>query len=203
MAFRIYTRTGDAGETGLFGGQRVPKDSNRVEAYGAVDELNASIGAVRASISSIASEAPAHLIDIDALLHRIQHDLFLLGSDLATPQSSATAATARIARMNPQRVDALEEEIDRYEAELQPLKQFILPGGTPQAASLHVARTVCRRAERRAITLVAIARETDSEGDLNPEAIRYLNRLSDLLFVLARAANHRAGVPDVPWNPEA
>ena len=207
MAFRIYTRTGDAGETGLFGGQRVSKDSIRVEAYGAVDELNASIGAVRASVSGINLETPANLLDIDALLYHIQHDLFLLGADLATPQNSSSAAAAKIARMNPERVDLLEAEIDRYEAEMAPLKQFILPGGTAPAAALHVARTVCRRAERRTITLASCERDslsdTSSEGELNPEAILYLNRLSDLLFVLARAANHRAGVPDVPWNPEA
>ena len=197
MAVRIYTRTGDAGETGLFGGQRVSKDSIRVEAYGAVDELNASIGAVRSSVSVVAT---AILKDVDDLLNQIQHDLFLLGADLATPQSSPSLAAKNIARMNPERIAYLEAQIDRYEAELPPLKQFILPGGTAPAAALHVARTVCRRAERRAITLCGAEADDDP---VNPEAVKYLNRLSDLLFVLARAANHRVGVPDTPWNPEA
>jgi cob(I)alamin adenosyltransferase len=196
MAVRIYTRTGDSGETGLFGGQRVSKDSIRVEAYGAVDELNASIGAVRASVSAISTA----IKEIDDLLYRIQHDLFLLGADLATPQSSSSQAAKSIARMNPERIAYLEQQIDHFEAELPPLKQFILPGGTAFAAALHVARTVCRRAERRTITLSGAEAEEDP---INPEAVKYLNRLSDLLFVLARAANHRVGVPDTPWNPEA
>ena len=178
---RIYTRTGDAGETGLFGGGRVPKDDLRVRAYGTIDELNAVIGVVRAGAP------PA---EIEGVLERLQHQLFDLGAELATPEGAATAA--RIARTTPDRVEALERDIDRCEAALPALRQFVLPGGTPVAAALHLARTVARRAEREIVSLAA-------REPVNPELLKYVNRLSDLLFVLARAANQAAGRPDVVW----
>jgi cob(I)alamin adenosyltransferase len=193
MATHIYTRTGDKGDTGLFGGRRVRKDDLRVEAYGTVDELNAALGVAHAQSPDT---------EIASLLLRLQNDLFLLGADLATPDDKDTRkGRTVITRMDPERVAHLESWIDRYESELPPLTQFILPGGHPLAAQLHLCRVVCRRAERRT---VALARsETDSAGStlFNPEILRYLNRLSDLLFVLARAANHRQGVADIPWNP--
>lgn len=180
---KIYTKTGDSGETGLWGGLRVGKDSARVQAYGTVDECNAAIGVARAALA--ASPATAEL---DTLLARIQDQLFVVGADLATPGEAAN-----IPRIGPAEVATLEQTIDSLEAELAPLKQFILPGGAPGAAQLHLARTVCRRAER---CVVALAREEP----VGEQVGVYLNRLSDCLFVLARAANARAGVPDVPWN---
>jgi len=181
----IYTGGGDRGETGLFGGGRVSKDDLRVEAYGAVDELNAALGCARAT------DLPGEL---KALLARIQEDLFVLGADLATPPD-ATVRADRIVRLKPGTASALEPEIDRLDAALPPLKTFILPGGSPAGAALHLARTVCRRAERRVVTL---ARKAGVSG----ESIVYLNRLSDLLFVMARSANAHAGVPEAPWNPK-
>jgi len=177
---RIYTRTGDRGDTGLIGGRRVPKDALRVEAYGAVDELNAHLGAVRAQTADA---------DTAELLDEIQHRLFDLGAELATPAGAGGAGPA----IGDDAIDRLERTIDRLQALLPPLREFILPGGTPLAAALHVARTVCRRAERRLVTL---AREETVRADL----LRYLNRLSDFLFVLARVANTRAGRPDVMWK---
>jgi len=179
----IYTRGGDGGETGLFGGGRVQKDSARVDVYGAVDELNAVMGTARA-----AGLPP----ELDALAGRLQNELFELGADLATPLSS-TARTDLVIRLPDTAPTALEREIDRFEVSLPPLTTFILPGGTPAAAALHVARTVCRRAERRAAPLARA-------GELSPVVIPYLNRLSDLLFVLARAANHRAGTAEATWT---
>ncbi|MCG8348563.1 MAG: cob(I)yrinic acid a,c-diamide adenosyltransferase [Chloroflexales bacterium] len=176
---RIYTRTGDAGDTGLWGGQRVPKDSLRVHAYGSVDEANAVLGIARASGLDD---------DLDQLLAQIQNQLFVLGSDLATPGEAAS-----IPRIDTADIDLLEQVIDKLERELEPLRQFILPGGGLAAALLHQARTVCRRAERWAVSL-------SHEEAINPHVIAYLNRLSDLLFVLARNANARAGVADTPWN---
>lgn len=176
---RIYTRTGDQGETGLIGGHRVPKDHIRVEAYGAVDELNAYLGAVRAQMSDP---------EMDALLDEVQHRLFDLGAELATPGPAAAASSISAAQ-----IDALERVIDRYQDALPPLREFILPGGTALAAALHVARAEGRRAERRVVTLAR-------SEPVRPELLRYLNRLSDLLFVLARAANARAGRPDVTWK---
>ncbi|MBK9715600.1 MAG: cob(I)yrinic acid a,c-diamide adenosyltransferase [Kouleothrix sp.] len=179
---KIYTKTGDAGETGLWGGLRVPKDAARVQAYGTVDECNAAIGVARAG-----GVEP----QLDAILAQIQDQLFVVGADLATPGEAAG-----VPRVGPQEVAFLEQTIDALEGELAPLRQFILPGGTLAAAQLHLARTVCRRAER---WVVGLARE-DAVG---PQVSMYLNRLSDCLFVLARAANARAGVPDVPWkNPK-
>lgn len=180
---KIYTRTGDAGETSLFGGSRVAKDDPRIEAYGTIDELNSSLGAVGASWPS----SP-----IDDQLHQVQSDLFDIGAYLASPGSD------RFHGVVVSRVDDLEHAIDAMEAELAPLKQFILPGGSLAAANLHVARTVCRRAERRVVSLA------DSTEEMRT-TIKYLNRLSDYLFVAARFANLRHGVKDVAWkqNPSS
>jgi len=181
---RIYTRTGDAGDTGLFGGGRVPKDHPRVEAYGAVDELNAALGVARAH------DLPD---DLDAVLLRVQQELFVLGSDLATPASGA-ARPDRVQRIPDAAAGALERDIDRCESELSPLTTFILPGGSSGGAALHFARTVCRRAERRVVGLLRA-------GESTPTPLVYLNRLSDLLFVMARLANARARRPETPWRP--
>jgi len=175
---KIYTKTGDAGETGLFGGGRVPKDDPRVQAYGEVDELNAWIG------FAVAIHLPTFESNV---LEAIQRDLFAIGAELATPNAARLRAA-----LDPATVDALESVIDSYDPKLQPLKNFILPGGSPKAAALHVARTVCRRAER---AVVALARKQQ----INPLIVRYLNRLSDLLFVLARAVNMQTGHGDVAW----
>lgn len=185
MALRIYTRTGDDGTTGLFGGERVSKAGVRVEAYGTVDELNAHLGV------SAAACADQGLCE---LLQSIQNDLFLIGSDLSTPEGQAEVrGVTRIERLSSEPVMRLEASIDLLESQLKPLTAFILPGGCGLAAQLHVARTVCRRAERRVIALA----ETDTT---NPETIRYLNRLSDLLFVMGRVANARAGKADILWR---
>ena len=172
---KIYTRTGDEGETSLFGGTRVAKSDARIEAYGTVDELSSFLGAVAAIDKDIA-EIP-----------RIQSDLFEIGAHLASP------GTSRFPGVDSSRIEDLERAIDSMETELTPLTTFILPGGTAAAAQLHVARTVCRRAERRVVALNDESPETRS-------TITYLNRLSDYLFVAARFANHRAGVADVPWT---
>jgi cob(I)alamin adenosyltransferase len=183
---RIYTKTGDAGETGLFGGGRVPKDHVRVEAYGQVDELNAAIGL------ALALEPRTYGRE---LLEQVQRDLFTIGAELAAPDPAKLARASRDRPpLGPEQVDALEQAIDRHEAELPPLKQFVLPGGVPKAAALHLARSVCRRAER---AVVRLYREHQSDG--RSSVVPYLNRLSDLLFVLARGANHAAGVPEIPW----
>jgi len=183
---KIYTRRGDSGETDLFGGERVPKDHVRVAAYGTVDELNACLGQAAA-----ASEQA----DVRERVASIQSSLFDLGAYLATPDPARRAKTG-MADPEAAEVERLEADIDAFEKELEPLRRFVLPGGTPAAAAFHVARTVCRRAERET---VGLARETD----IAPELLRYLNRLSDLLFVLARLENHRAGVPDVEWQPRS
>jgi cob(I)alamin adenosyltransferase len=180
---KIYTRRGDAGETDLLGGGRVAKDGARVEAYGAVDELNAQLGAAAAI-----STQP----DLRDLAREIQEKLFALGAHLASPDE-ARRERAAIPGVGDADVEALEKRIDALESELAPLRRFILPGGSPAAAGFHLARTVCRRAERRAVTL-------QREEPLSPVALRYLNRLSDLLFVLARVENRRADVPDVEWE---
>jgi cob(I)alamin adenosyltransferase len=181
---KIYTRTGDGGDTGLFGGGRVPKDHRRVAAYGAVDELNAAIGLARALDPTALG---------DALLDDIQRDLFAIGGQLASPEPAKVAKALAKAALSDERVAALERAIDSTEATLAPLDGFILPGGTPKAAALHFARTVCRRAERCVVTL---SREAPA---LAPSILPYLNRLSDLLFVLARGANAAAGRSDVAW----
>jgi cob(I)alamin adenosyltransferase len=189
MTMKIYTRTGDGGETGLFGGQRVRKDNVRVEAYGDVDELNSTLG-----IALVALDA-AGLADVADGLRRVQSDLFTIGANLATPApEDGGRESAHIPRLDPARPAELEAWIDAAEAELEPLKSFVLPGGSAAGAALHLARTVCRRAERKVVTLM-------HEAHVREEHVVYLNRLSDLLFTLARLANHRAGVPDVPWVP--
>ena len=180
---RIYTRGGDGGETSLGDGSRVPKQDLRVAAFGTVDEANAAIGLARLHTEG----------EIDAALARIQNDLFDLGADLCTPEAGTRGAQAL--RILPSQVARLEQEIDRHNAELKPLDSFVLPGGSPAAAHLHLARTVVRRAER----LVA---ELAGQQALNPEALKYLNRLSDLLFVLSRHANQK-GASDVLWRPGA
>jgi cob(I)alamin adenosyltransferase len=177
---KIYTRTGDSGETSLFGGTRVRKDVPRVDAYGEVDELNAWLGLVRAQGLDA---------DLDGEIVHIQRDLFALGAQLADP-SHKIASRMTKAIVGEADVARLEQTIDRFEATLPPLRNFILAGGSPAGATLHVARTVCRRAERR---IVALAPPVD--GVL----LRYINRLSDLLFVLARAVNHRAGIVETEW----
>lgn len=180
---KIYTRTGDAGDTGLFGGERVSKASPRVEAYGDVDELNSVLGVAR--LHRFGGESDD---DFDRLLATIQSRLFDLGAELA----NSKAKELGIPLVDDADITAMERAIDRAEEEVTPLKVFVVPGGSPLGAQLHVARTVCRRAERRVVTLAA-------EVALRPEVVRYLNRLSDLLFTLARLANHRSGRGDVPW----
>lgn len=177
---KVYTKTGDTGETGLFGGGRVSKDDTRIEAYGTVDELNAFLGQARCQ------SLPT---DLDEFVELLQNELFAVGAELATPD----AASKQMAIIDDGNVARLESEIDRLEETLQPLQQFILPAGCAAATCLHVARSACRRAERRVVTL---AREDNVRG----EVIRYLNRLSDLLFVMSRAANQRVGCADVPWQ---
>jgi cob(I)alamin adenosyltransferase len=181
----IYTRTGDLGETDLFAGPRVAKDMPRIEVCGTVDELSAVLGLLRAEPVGEA---------VDRVLARVQDELFEIGAELATPDPGAHG-TRRIGR---EHVRALEQEIDRLDATLPPLGHFILPGGTRQAALFHLARTVCRRAERRLVTLVR-----HSEEPISLVLLAYLNRLGDLLFVLGRAANAQAGRADVPWTKPA
>ncbi|HEY7396262.1 MAG TPA: cob(I)yrinic acid a,c-diamide adenosyltransferase [Gemmatimonadaceae bacterium] len=180
---KIYTKTGDAGDTGLFGGGRVAKNHPRVEAYGDVDELNAMLGAVRA-----AEPMPR----IDEVLVPIQRDLFAIGALLATPDRDKMEKHLEKARVDDSRVAELERAIDDADAELEPLRAFIVPGGTQKAAALHVARTVCRRAERRVVELAQVT-------TIPPVVVIYLNRLSDLLFTLARVANRRGGAGEVTW----
>ncbi len=180
---KIYTRTGDAGETGLFVGPRVPKDDARIEAYGTVDELNTVLGMAR---SESLSE------DLDQLILNVQTQLFTVGAELATPDPQLVG----LRTIGDQDVAALEHEIDHFDAQLPPLTQFVIPGGTPAAAVLHLARAVCRRAERRVVTLL----QTAPQPAVSLIIVRYLNRLSDLLFVLSRVANARASVTDVYWS---
>jgi cob(I)alamin adenosyltransferase len=177
---KIYTRTGDEGETSLFGGQRVSKTDLRIETYGTVDELNSCIGMAR-------SLEPEKTID-DAL-HQIQNDLFVMGADFATPPNKES----KIDRINQVHITRLEGYIDHYEESLPPLTNFILPGGSPAASALHIARTVCRRAERAAI-------HCSSQTPVNHDAIVYLNRLSDLLFVFTRAENAAKSIPENRWK---
>ncbi|MYA19541.1 MAG: cob(I)yrinic acid a,c-diamide adenosyltransferase [Chloroflexi bacterium] len=184
---KIYTRSGDEGDTGLFGGPRVPKDDARVEAYGAVDELNAALGVAAAGLDREASP------DLAGMLHEIQSTLFDLGGELATPDARERAASGKLTPLLAEgSSERLEGWIDALEEELEPLTQFILPGGAPVAARLQLARTVCRRAERRAVSLAAIE-------DVAGEVLVYLNRLSDFLFVAARAVNRREGVEEPRW----
>jgi cob(I)alamin adenosyltransferase len=178
---KIYTRTGDAGETGLFDGTRVPKSDARVDAYGEIDELNAVLGAARA-----AGVDP----DIDETIVHLQRDLFALGARLADPARRIADRVTK-ATLTPEDVSRLENWIDGFEEELPPLGRFILPGGCTPGAMLHLARTVCRRAERR---IVGLGRDA-----VDPILVTYVNRLSDLLFVVARVVNRRAGVSETPW----
>jgi cob(I)alamin adenosyltransferase len=180
---KIYTKTGDKGDTGLFGGGRVSKTHPRVEAYGDVDELNAFIGMAR---------AVEMMPRVDEVLVGIQRDLFALGALLATPDREKMKRQLEKASIDDRRIAELERAIDDGDAELEPLRSFIVPGGTPKAAALHVARTVCRRAERRVIAL-------RPDEEIPEVVIVYLNRLSDLLFTLARVANRRAGAGEVTW----
>lgn len=179
---KIYTKTGDQGKTGLIGGHRVWKDDLRIDAYGTIDELNASLGLVRCE----PLDDP-----LDELLQGIQSDLFDIGAELASPDPKS----AGVSFDRPDRVGALEAAIDHYDSSLPPLKNFVLPAGTRTASLLHVARTICRRGERRIVVLLR-----ENPGRISQATIEYLNRLSDLLFVLARFANHAAGVQDTPWT---
>lgn len=183
VTVRIYTRTGDAGETGLLGGVRVAKDHRRIEACGALDELNAALGLVLAHLDGSPAE----------LLYRLQEDCFRLGAELASPESGKAPASAGSDWVSDEDVIELERAIDRWDAQLPPLRQFILPGGTPAGAAMHLARAVARRAERRVVALAAVE-------PVRPTVLRYLNRLSDLLFVLARWVNHSAGATERPWG---
>ena len=178
---KIYTKTGDSGDTGLFAGPRVRKDDCRIEAFGAVDEVNALLGLTRCE---------PLFAELATVVARLQHELFDVGAELATPDP----ARAGLPQIGEAHVAALECDIDAFEDTLPPLKQFILPGGSRAASLLHLARTVCRRAERRITTL-------SDQAPINRQLLAYVNRLSDLLFVLARAANASAGLPDVPWAP--
>lgn len=179
---RIYTRTGDQGETGLFGGGRVPKSHPRVAAYGTVDELNAVLGWVVATVSDD---------EVATRLATVQGDLFAIGAHMATPADARSRD--HLPPLPRERVDAFERWIDEADEELDPLKSFVLPGGVEGGAALHLARTVCRRAERAVVAL--------EDDDIDPIITVYLNRLSDLLFVWARLINHRAGKPEAPWSP--
>jgi len=188
---KIYTKSGDAGDTGLFGGPRVSKDDARVEAYGAVDELNAVIGLAR-SLGNPRSAAYEPDVEIDAMLAVIQERLFSLGADLATPADSR--ARANLPPVEPTWAEDLERAMDRWDAMLKPLHHFVLPGGSSLGAALHHARTVCRRAERR---VVALHRNEPVAAPL----LVYLNRLGDFLFVAARTANHRENSQEPVWDP--
>jgi cob(I)alamin adenosyltransferase len=181
---KIYTRTGDAGETGLFDGSRVSKHAPRVEAYGEVDELNAILGM---ALSFIRQDE-----ELRACLLDIQRDLFVVGAHLADPSARVEAKRGDKARLTEEKTAQLESWIDRFEEQLPPLRQFILPGGSKGGATLHLARTVCRRAERRIVAL-------GQEVEVSPVIIAYMNRLSDFLFVAARVENQRRDRPEIPW----
>ncbi|HLK61837.1 MAG TPA: cob(I)yrinic acid a,c-diamide adenosyltransferase [Bryobacteraceae bacterium] len=187
---RVYTRQGDQGETGLAGGQRVPKDSARIVAYGTVDELNSFLGVARASVTEAASQTPP-LAVLAGILLRVQHELFNLGSILATLPEDVHPKQARVTDIE---VSRLEREMDLMNEDLPALRSFVLPGGSRLNAELHICRTVCRRAERDCVTL-------SRSEEIPPEAVRYLNRLSDALFVWSRWASHVAGVPETLWEP--
>ena len=178
---KIYTRTGDTGETSLFDGTRVVKNDARVDAYGEVDELNACLGL--ACASGLDKEIEAEIV-------RLQRDLFALGAQLADPGDTLAPRVTK-AIIADADVERLEQWIDRFDGEVPPLRRFILPGGAPEAATLHLARTVCRRAERRMVGL---------QPPIDPVLVRYINRLSDLLFAMARYENHRLGVAETEWS---
>jgi cob(I)alamin adenosyltransferase len=187
---RVYTRRGDQGETSLACGQRVPKDSPRIEAYGTVDELNSFLGAARVTARQLAA-TEARLSPLAAILLRVQHELFNLGSILATLPEDVHPQQARVTDAE---VAQLESEIDRMNEDLPPLGSFVLPGGSRLNAELHICRTVCRRAERATVALGRVE-------SVPPEAVRYLNRLSDALFVFGRWASHVTGAPETLWEP--
>ena len=181
---KIYTKTGDTGETGLFGGERVAKDSPRIEAYGTVDELNAFIGLAITEVQDS---------EVKQLLEKIQNRLFIVGADLAAPESEKNS-NYKIQRVTSEFYIEIEIVIDNFELKLEELKNFIVPGGSKSAAHLHVCRTICRRAERRVVELKQTVNSVEN-------IIIYLNRLSDLFFVLARYENLVSGIPDTKWNP--
>lgn len=187
---KVYTRTGDRGQTRLVGGQTVPKNHARIEAYGTVDELNAVLGLAR-TFNASAEADPAAIDRVEALLKHLQNDLFNVGSDLATRADDRWPGMFRVGDPD---VARLEDWIDELNADLPPLAEFILPGGGPIGAFLHQARTVCRRAERRVLTLM------EAEEDVGEGCLRYLNRLSDLLFVLGRWAARALGEPEYQWQ---
>ena len=187
---RVYTRRGDHGNTGLAGGQRIPKDSPRIEGYGSVDELNAFVGLARASVEDLAAREP-ELAPLGAILLRVQHELLNLGSILATLPEDVHPKQARIAAAD---VSQLEKEMDGMNRDLPQLRSFVLPGGSRLNAELHVCRTVCRRAERATVTLTRSA-------NAPPEAVQYLNRLGDALFVWSRWASRVTGSPETLWQP--
>jgi len=180
VPMKIYTKTGDKGDTRLFDGTQVRKDDSRVDGYGEVDELNATIGAAAAFLQDT---------ELKTLLVGIQRDLFSIGAELADPRHRGGKEKSKL---DPSHVTLLEESIDRFETELPPLRHFILAGGSPAGALLHVSRTVCRRAERRVVAL-------GDDAGVNPHVVEYLNRLSDFLFVLARLVNQRQGQEEIPW----
>jgi cob(I)alamin adenosyltransferase len=180
---KIYTKAGDDGKTALFGGRRVSKDSVRIEAYGTIDELNASLGVV---LNAVEEE------NLHAILTTLQHELFVLGADLAAPLDTKNVS---ISRIDATHVTRIEEQIDTLEAQLEPIRYFILPGGSEASSRLHVCRTICRRAERHIVQLATLE-------DINDFDIQYINRLSDFLFVLARYANHLAGQADLEWKQD-
>jgi cob(I)alamin adenosyltransferase len=182
---KIYTRTGDSGETGLFDGTRVPKSDPRVATYGDIDELNAWLGLARASIDDP---------ELVVMLERVQRDLFAIGARLADPAHRIAERVTKAA-VSADDIARLEHWIDTLEAALPPLRRFILAGGSTAGATLHVARTICRRGERAMVAL----EQAGGRDAFEPELLTYVNRLSDLLFVMARAANHRAGVADIEW----
>ena len=182
---RIYTKTGDKGETGLVGGQRVSKDAQRIEVFGTVDELNSFVGLVRISASD------HKLVELEVIFERIQHELFNLGSVLATMPQDLHPKQPRITK---ETLDQLEREIDHYNGNLSPLRSFVLPGGTRICAELHVCRTICRRAERALVTL-------SHNEEIPLEAMLYLNRLSDAMFVWSRWVNQALGVEEALWQP--
>lgn len=201
----LYTRTGDTGTTSLIGGQRAPKNSPRVEAYGTVDELNALIGLLQANLTTLHPKQPSpeHLADAARTLAEetaetllgINNTLFNIGAALATPDGTdlPTADTDRIHL--PQAIDRLENRIDLLDSQVPQLRSFILPGGNPTAALAHVTRTVCRRAERTILTAI------DAGATVSPDILTYINRLSDYLFILARHINHTTSTPELPWRP--
>lgn len=187
---KLYTKTGDTGESGLFGGTRARKDDARFHALGGVDELNAMLGIVLVELGEFEPQR--------AILQTIQHDLFLIGAHLATP-SNATRATTQLPALTAERIAFLEQQIDTQDATLPPLREFILPGGVYAAALFHLARTVCRRAERAVVTL---ARTTPEHALLDPLILQYLNRLSDFLFVAARAVNQQSNAAETSWKKD-